>query len=270
MKFAALGAIYNGDQPQYLNECLYSLSAQTRKIPIYIVVDGPINPNLEKVIKTHNSLDIVYFRLKDNVGLAKSLAHVIRHIGSEFDYLIRFDADDVNHIERFEVMINFIKKNRPDLVSSHMNEIDDKSIIFSRKVVPVDPKDIKRVFPYRNPINHPASAFNVKSVIDSGGYKEMPFFEDYYLWARMYHRDFKIMNIDKTLVNFRATELMLNRRYGFAHFKDELHFIRTINNEGIFSAYQNFLSLTLRAISKLFGFKIYKYLYFSLREKPNN
>ena len=42
MKFAALGALYNQDKPEYFEECLISLSNQTKKIPTYIVIDGPI------------------------------------------------------------------------------------------------------------------------------------------------------------------------------------------------------------------------------------
>ena len=47
----ALGAVYEGDNPEYLNECLISLTNQTISIPIFIVIDGPISDSLQKKLQ---------------------------------------------------------------------------------------------------------------------------------------------------------------------------------------------------------------------------
>jgi len=269
MEFAALGALYYQDKPEYFEECLKSLSNQTKKIPIYIVIDGPIGHELETIITKYNNLEITYFKLNTNSGLARALDHSVKRLRDKVDYIIRFDSDDINHSNRFEILINFIEQKKPDLVSSHMNEINEDSKLFSKKLVPTSQKQIKRIFPYRNPINHPASAFNIEAILSVGGYKEMPFFEDYYLWARMHKSGFKIMNIDNFLVDFRATDMMIKRRYGLSYLKHEIYFIWKRNLEGIFNPLENILSFLIRFTSKIFGLKIYKLIYFSLRKKIN-
>jgi len=269
-KFAALGALYHKDKPEYFEQCLISLSNQTKKIPIYIVIDGPIGLELEALIKKYSCLEIIYYRLQTNLGLSRVLSYAIEKLNYKFDYIIRFDSDDINHLNRFEVLINYIEENKPDLVSSHMNEINESGELFSKKLIPISQEQIKRTFPYRNPINHPASAFSIKAAMKAGGYKEMPFFEDYYLWVRMYKNGYKIMNIDSFLVDFRAVDSMLKRRYGFSYLKHEAYFIWTRNLEGIFNPLENFISFLVRFFSKIFGFKFYKMIYFSLRQKSKS
>ena len=267
IKFAALGALYHGDKPKYFEECLISLVNQIKEIPIYIVIDGPIGYELEEVIAKYKDLKITYFKLEKNLGLAKALGHAVEKLKDKVDYIIRFDSDDINHINRFEVLVKFIEEHKPDLVSSYMNEINENGELFSKKLVPISQKQIKRIFPYRNPVNHPASAFRVNAALEVGSYKEMPFFEDYYLWARMHKSGYKIMNIDNFLVDFRATDMMLKRRYGLSYLKYEAYFIWNRNLEGIFNPLENLLSFLMRFASKTFGLRAYKLIYFSLRKK---
>jgi len=73
-----------------------------------------------------------------------------------------------------------------DLVSCHMKKIDANGKVFSARTVPIGLDRIRRKFPYRNPINHPTAAFKVSSVLAVGGYREMPFLEDWYRWTRMF------------------------------------------------------------------------------------
>lgn len=73
-----------------------------------------------------------------------------------------------------------------DLVSFHMKKIDANGKVFSARTVPIGLDCIRRKFQYRNPINHPTADFKVSSVLAIGGYWEMPFFEDWYRWTRMF------------------------------------------------------------------------------------
>ena len=60
-------------------------------------------------------------------------------------------------------------------------------------------KDISKQILFRNPINH-SSVFLKKKLIQSGNYKEMFYFEDYYMWFRMMNKGFYFNNLPDYLV----------------------------------------------------------------------
>ncbi len=262
----ALGAVYKGDNSEYLNECLISLSNQTISIPIFIVIDGPISHSLEKKLEEYNHLGIGFIRLDQNLGLAKALSHAIKQLSPIFEYIIRFDADDINMPDRFEKLRKYISNCKPDLVSSHMLEIDKNGKVFSERKVPVTKTEIRKKMPYRNPINHPASAFKISSVLEVGGYQEMPFFEDWYLWIRMQNAGFKIDNIDEFLVSFRATDEMVARRYGVSYIKHETNFFLIRSKENLINPIENWLAFLARLTVKAFGFEAYKKVFYWIRK----
>lgn len=266
IKICALGALYNGDNPEYLDKCLSSISNQTLSIPIFIVVDGPISNSLQSKLDDFLNLDINFIRLKSNLGLARALSYALNCINGEFDYVIRFDSDDINVPRRFEKLQMYILENMPDLVSSHMHEIDENDEIFSERKVPIQAQEIKKKLAYRNPINHPASAFKISAVQASGGYREMPFFEDWYLWIRMYRAGYKVENIDDFLVLFRATDAMVARRYGLSYIKHEANFFLRRSKENLINPIENWLAFLIRLSVKGFGFKVYKKFFYWIRK----
>lgn len=266
IKICALGALYNGEKPEYLNSCLLSLQSQTIKIPIVFVIDGPIAPCLEEILKRFEALSIRFIRNPINQGLSHALQSGLNFIKNEFDYVIRFDSDDMNALNRFEKLRAYIYENQPDLVSSHMYEINENNEVFSERKVPIGDEDIMKKLPYRNPINHPASAFKISSVLASGGYQEMPYFEDWYLWIRMYRAGFKLENIDDFLVSFRATDAMVERRYGLSYAKHEANFFIRRSKESLINPIENFLAFLMRLSVKAFGFKVYKKVFYWIRK----
>ena len=265
-KFVALGALYNKDNPIFFEECLKSIKDQTIKIPIYIIIDGPICSDLRKVLTSYESLNIKFFQNEKNLGLAKSLQKAILQLKGSFDYVLRFDADDINLSERFEITQNFVFEHNPDLVSGHMYEINEKSEIFSQRKVPIKYKNFIKYICFRTPINHPASCFNLNSVIEAGGYEEMPFFEDWFLWSKMVNKGYKIRNIDEYLVKFRATDSMIRRRFGLNYMKNERNFFLARHRKKLVDRKKNFMAYILRTISKFFGFRIYKEFFYLIRK----
>lgn len=265
-QFCALGALYHGENPEYLHSCLLSLRSQTIKIPIVLVIDGPISSDLEEVLEIFDDLGIRFKRNPVNKGLSYALQSGLDLVKKEFDYVIRFDSDDINLPNRFEKLCTYICEHKPDLVSSHMYEINEKNEVFSERTVPVGHNKIAKKLPYRNPINHPASAFKISSVLAAGGYQEMPFFEDWYLWIRMFHAGFKIENIDNFLVSFRATDAMVARRYGLSYVKYELNFFHRRSKEKLINPIENWLAFFARLAVKAFGFKAYKQVFYWIRK----
>ena len=178
------------------------------------MVDGAIGAELEEVISNFSALQIEYLRRPHNEGLATALQFGLVTLRARFDYVIRFDSDDINRRDRFEKMINLVDEHRPDLCSAQMNEIDGNGHRFSQRQVPTSESKIKQWIAFRNPINHPAAVIKIEPALSVGGYTDMPYFEDWYLWERMMGAGYKVMNSDEFLVDFRATEEMVRRRFG--------------------------------------------------------
>lgn len=264
--FCALGSLYDGEDPTSLELCLDSVKNQSLKIPVYLVIDGEIRTELELVLRKFSCMNIVFIRNPDNSGLASALQSGLMKIAHLYDYVIRFDSDDINMPNRFEKICNYINENEPDLVSSHMYEIDENGNVFSKRKVPLGVNKIKKTIPYRNPINHPASAFKVKSVMASGGYKKMPYFEDWYLWIRIFNAGYRIENIDDFLVSFRATDAMVARRYGLRYIFHEAYFFYRRGHENLINPIENISALILRFIVKIFGFRVYKKIFYWIRK----
>jgi len=265
LSVAALGALYGGDDPSYFEKCLESIRVQTVYVPVYIVVDGPIGHDLEQVIEKFRELNIRYLRRAENKGLALALQYGLNYLAPHYEYLIRFDADDVNRKDRFEVLTELISQSLPDLMSSQMVEIDALGTEFSRRNVPLGEQSIKRWMPFRNPINHPACIFKIKSALNVGGYLEMPFFEDWYLWERMLADGCKVVNSSEYLVYFRATDDMVRRRHGSHYRRHEREFFIQRLKDGHSSRFLLIFSLLMRQLSKLLNFTLYRKLFFSLR-----
>ena len=265
LRFAALGALYHGDQPEFFRACLQSLEAQTLQLAIFIVVDGAIGAELEEVISDFSDLKILYIRRPQNEGLAAALQFGLRKLSPSFDYVIRFDSDDINRKDRFERMVDLIGKHSPDLCSAQMNEIDERGRRFSQRRVPVSEFKIRQWIAFRNPINHPAAAIRIESALSVGGYLDMPYFEDWYLWERMISAGCKVMNSDEFLVDFRATEDMVRRRFGHDYRKFEKAFFQRRLDEGNTSRFRLSVALVARQLIKLLSFSSYKKLFFWLR-----
>jgi hypothetical protein len=76
----------------------------------------------------------------------------------------------------------------------------------------------------------------------------------------------KICNIDDYLVSFRATNEMVARRFGWAYIKHETNFFYRRGCEKLINPFENLLSYTIRLLTKIFGFKIYKKIFFLIRK----
>lgn len=145
IKICALGALYHGDKSIFLAECLDSLRSQTLKLPLIMVIDGPISKELEEILLLYKDLNIRLIRNIENLGLSAALQKGLNTIKDEYDYVIRFDSDDINDSKRFQTIVNYFISNNVDLLSSHMHEIDEHGNIFSKRDVPVGQKNKEKI-----------------------------------------------------------------------------------------------------------------------------
>ncbi|MFV0220633.1 glycosyltransferase [Empedobacter falsenii] len=266
--FSVLSSVYAKENPDNLNLALESLFKQTVCAnEIVIVKDGPLTDELEEVIsefknKYPNILKII--PLKENVGLGNALNEGLKHITNNI--VARMDTDDICYVNRFEKQLQFLKDN-PEIsvVGGIVQEFNQNPGDLKQfRKLPLLSDDLYKFAKYRNPLSHPSVMFKKDDVLNAGSYQDMPFFEDYYLWIRMLLKEYKIANINDTILHFRIGNDMIGRRSGFSYAKKEIRFIRASKNLGFLSQKDFINSLLikvpLRVLPKSFLTFLYKKL----------
>ena len=270
-KFSALGAVYKGDKAEYLKVALESLQNQTHcASEIILVKDGPVTKEIDDIIASFNDLlPIRVIEIKQNVGLGRALKIGLSKCSNEI--IGRFDSDDINRLDRFELQIKAINSDSAiDLVAGHISEFRHKKndINSIRKSV-LNLKQLKRTIIWKNPINHVTVMFKKSSFIKVGGYKNHLFMEDYNLWIRMLSLiNIKYIGIDEVLVDVRVGEnSMFKRRRGLLYIKSEFQLfllkLKYLNTNFIII----FSSFLLRIIPRLMPVFILKIIYFKILRK---
>jgi hypothetical protein len=70
--------------------------------------------------------------------------------------------------------------------------------------------------------------FKRSNILEVGGYVHMPYFEDYYLWARCIKAGFLFYNIQQNLVSMRVGNSHLLRRSDLTYAKHEWKFLNQL------------------------------------------
>ena len=231
MKFSVLMSVYYKEQPEYLNLSLESVFNQTI-IPneVVLVEDGTLTKELDKVITKYQNkypeiLKVVKF--KDNRGLGVALHDGVLECSN--DIIFRMDTDDICISDRFEKQLNIFATKDIDVVGSNIDEYDDDmKEQTGKRIVAETNEEIIKMAKKRNPINHMTVAFKKEKMLEAGNYQDMPYFEDYYLWARMIKNNCKFYNIQESLVNVRGGKEMIKRRGGKKYVKPIINFEKSL------------------------------------------
>ena len=231
-------SLYYKERPEYLLQSLNSVFSQTLKATeVILVEDGPITKELKDVVNYFESKykELKVIPLPTNRGLGCALNEGLKFCN--FDLVVRMDTDDISCPDRFEKQILFMNEH-PDVdicgswLQEFQNDISNKLRI---KEVPISHKEISNYLKSRNPLNHPSVIVKKNAIINAGGYKSFPLFEDYYLWARMYMNGCIFANIPECLVYFRVSSDMYKRRGGFRYAKDSAIFQWELHKLGLTS-----------------------------------
>lgn len=236
-KFSCLMSLYGGDDPGHFLEALQSVFSQS-VVPdeTVIIVDGKITPELEKILQAYQSVRV--HRLNENVGRGAALGIALPLCS--YDLVAIMDADDVCRPFRFEHQLAHFCVNLDSvLVGSHIREFDlEPGDIDQHRKVPVSRSEIKRVVKFRNPINHMTVMFRKKAVLAAGGYRNMPYFEDYDMVYRLISFSDCVDNLDEVLVDARIGNNMYSRRVGFGYAKREFDFLTALRRERVIGCFQ--------------------------------
>ena len=129
------------------------------------------------------------------------------------DIVFRADGDDINLKNRFEMQLPYLLEGY-DVVGSSIDEYDENGNFLSSKIVPSSDADIKKLIPFRNPINHMTVGFKKTAVLEVNGYPKLFLKGDYGLWIKLCASDKKFINLNKSLVKVSAGSRMIRDRGG--------------------------------------------------------
>ena len=226
MKFSLLLSVYQGDEKDWLKLAFQSIINQTH-LPdeIILVEDGKIPRDLKEVIRTFEKnkkkIPLKVISLKQNQGLATALNKGIA--ACKYEWIARFDADDINLPDRFQKQVDFLRKNpNLDLLGGHSLEFFKISqTSFRVKKIPYNSLDVRAFAKKRNPFNHMTVFYKKSAVLKAGGYEDFPAMEDYHLWVKMLLLNFRLVNLPENFVLQRANQKMFARRRGLKYLKTE-------------------------------------------------
>ncbi|MGO3111137.1 MAG: glycosyltransferase [Latilactobacillus curvatus] len=263
-KYTVLMSLYKKERPENLILAIESMIQQTIKPSEFLIIaDGDLTEELDLVLN-HYDEEYNFFkilRLKENVGLGVALNIGVRE--SKYELIVRMDSDDISKKNRCEKQIEFLENNQEidvlgTFVSEFIGSIDN---VINEKKVPTSFLEIKKYSNFRNPINHMSVVFKKSSVIQSGNYRPMQGFEDYYLWLRMLQDNRVIVNLDDYLVFARTEKDFYKRRSGWNYFLQEINFQNKIRKEKIITNSRFIKNLVLRGIVRLIPARCIKMVY---------
>lgn len=265
-KFSVLLSVYFKEKPEYLKRSLESVFANTfAPTEVVLVQDGPLTKELELVISNFCSsypkqMKIVKF--SNNRGLGAALADGVH--ACTYDLIARMDTDDICHKNRFERQISYLMEHPEiDLVGANIVEYDENMTnALSSKIVPETDFLIKQYIKKRNPFNHMSVVFRKSKILEAGNYQAMLYFEDYYLWCRLFQLGCGFHNIQDPLLDVRGGVSMISRRGGYSYIKCIYRFQKAIYQLNIISFFDFLTNLIIRScvsiIPKSFRKKIYQ------------
>lgn len=212
-KYSFLISVYKGDNPLFFDLAVESLLTQSYKPDeVVLVVDGPVSAEINLVIEKYRAFGILnVIRLPVNGGLGRALATGLSECRNEI--ILRADSDDASEFTRAEKQISFMVSENVDLCSTPVRLFSDSpQNSYGIKNVPISTMEIRKKIQTSCPFNHPSVGFRKNAVLKAGGYKDLPYCEDYYLWVRMVENGCICKNIPEPLVNMRIDKLTFKRR----------------------------------------------------------
>jgi len=224
--FSVAMSVYKKDNPEHFDRALESIIIKQTVVPneIVLVVDGPVTDEINNVIDGYCRMHQEVFsliKLKENRGLGNALRVAVDN--SRYDLIARMDGDDISVSTRFEQQLEQFKQYpNTDIVGGDISEfIGKEDNIVAYRYVPKDDADIKEYLKTRCPMNHVSVMYRKNAVQGSGGYKDLFWNEDYYLWIRMVENGCTMSNTGTVLVNVRVGSDMYKRRGGKKYFQSE-------------------------------------------------
>lgn len=203
-KFSALMSVTADERPEYMDQSLQGLAAQTLPADeVVLIKDGNPDPGLSSVVDQYRrKLNIRSIIFNSQNGLARALNRGLEECRNEL--VARIDSDDICLPRRFEKQTAFFAAYPDiDVLGGYATDIDEagKEVMLREK--PVTHEEIVSSL-WTNPIIHPTVMYKKSKVLAEGGYNEfLPRRQDYELWFRLARRGLRFYNIPEPLILYR-------------------------------------------------------------------
>ncbi len=221
----------NFNNAPFLRECLDSLYNQTFQDFIIFFVDDCSTDNSVEIAASYPQEKMVIIRKDRNSGIVDTMNAGLDQIVSK--YFIRMDGDDINKLDRFEKLVEFMEANpKIDVCTSNIETFGtEKEIIYYEK----DALQNKANLIFSHTIGHPSSIFRTSTLKDHG----ITYLNDF--WRL---EDFQLFYRMKDIAQFSALDqiLYLYRR-GAYNINDEIHAKKIVEYKKIYSMIFNDLKL---------------------------
>ena len=195
-------SIYNENEEE-LKKSIFSILNQSYKnIDLIIVNDNPKSQINRSLLASLNDSRVKIINNSDNLGIVGSLNKALEKCRGSF--VARMDADDISHLNRINIQLNYLKNNNLDLVGSWIELIDNKDVIFDKMVFPVSSKFINASMKYGGCVPHPTWLAKKEVFKNLKGYRTIPNCEDYDFLLRALKNGFKIGNVPLYLLKYRV------------------------------------------------------------------
>lgn len=253
--YSVLMSVYHKEKPEYLNQAIASIQAQTLPTDDFVLVcDGPLNDALDAVISVKQqemgeTLNVV--RLAKNGGLGNALNEGIKHCKNEL--VARMDSDDIAYPDRCEKQIAVFHTHPEVSICSGIVEefTNTPDVVEAKRVPPETHEEIIEFAKKRNPFNHPCSMYKKSAVEAVGSYQDFYLLEDYYLWLRMLIAGYHGYNIQEPLLHMRAGSAMYLRRAGWKYAKTQARLFRFMKEQSFIGKGQYIKNCVIRSGSAL-------------------
>ena len=248
--FTLIISVYEKENASFFDRSLESITLLQSVMPdeIILVVDGPVNKDLGKIIdkycKKYNFFKVI--RLAENKGLGNALKIAV--LKAKNNLIARMDSDGLAEKTRFEQQLQFFKVHLDvDIVGGDITEfIGEEKNIITRREVPCTNREIKQYMKKRCAFNHVTVMFKRDAVLKAGNYRDWYWNEDYFLWIRMQLKNAVFANLGVVLVNVRAGKEMYRRRGGIEYFRSEAGIQKYMLQHGMISKYRYIINIWIR------------------------
>lgn len=178
------------------------LNQSYQNFEILIIDDGSTDATEKEITKITDER-IRYVKI-EHKGIAAAC-----NIGlklAKYDWIARFDADDICHPKRFEVQMQYLSGDKYEIISSDCAYFYYRKIRFVTQTNP-GTDNIKELLKLHSVISHQSCIYNRKFILEelSGYNEELDSFIDYDLWLRSLNKA-RFIIIPRVLVFARIRE----------------------------------------------------------------
>lgn len=205
------------NESRYLSTALHSLLKQTLEDWELVVVDDGSTDETPDILNRFAAKDRrIRILNQPPAGLVPALNRGLHACRGAF--IARMDGDDVCHPQRLAKQLDSFRKDSSlTLVASsvrHFPRMEIKGGMLAYEAwqnSTLTHSEITTNLFVESPFAHPSVMFRRTAIIDAGGYRCMPWAEDYDLWLRLAERGARFARLPDTLLYWRDRPHRLTR-----------------------------------------------------------